>query len=156
MAGRLMRIGEAARLAGLSVRTVRHYEDVGVVVPASRRPGGFRLYAQADVRRLSLARRMRLLGFGLRDIRALLAVLDGLPPEQHGVETAAPAAEQTREELVDMLRSYWVAADARCEELRRELAAAEQVARSLHIALARAVAGPGAAVPGTVAEGAAR
>ncbi|MEU0216363.1 MerR family transcriptional regulator [Streptomyces sp. NPDC006265] len=136
MGEQLLQIGEVAERTGLSLRTIRHYEDAGVVAPSERSMGGFRLYTEADVRRLTLLRRMRPLGFCLDDIRALLNVLEQLPddgrplPENH---------EQAHEELVERLRTYWVKADARCEDLRRQLGQAEDFARSLHGHLARLV-----------------
>ncbi|MEU7317212.1 MerR family transcriptional regulator [Streptomyces sp. NPDC007083] len=134
MSGRLMQIGEVSERTGLSLRTIRHYEDVGVVAPSERSIGGFRLYTEAEVRRLELVRRMRPLGFCLEDVRALLDVLEQLP------DTGEPLPEndeQAYEELVAKLRKFWVEADARCEDLRRELAAAEDFARSLHGQLAQ-------------------
>jgi DNA-binding transcriptional MerR regulator len=140
--GKLMQIGEVSECTGLSLRMIRHYEDVGVVAPSERSTGGFRLYTEAEVRRLALVRRMRPLGFCLEDVRALLDVLEQLP------DTGGPlpeADEQTYEELVTRLRKYWVQADERCEDLRREWGAAEEFARSLHGHLARLLDAPVAA-----------
>ncbi|UQA91942.1 MerR family transcriptional regulator [Streptomyces halobius] len=139
MGGRLMQIGEVSERTGLSLRTIRHYEDVGVVAPSERSMGGFRLYTEAEVRRLALVRRMRPLGFCLEDVRALLDVLEQLP------DAGGPLPEtdeQAYEELVTRLRKYWVQADARCEDLRRELGAAEEFARSLHGHLAQLLDAP--------------
>jgi DNA-binding transcriptional MerR regulator len=134
MGERLMRIGEVSERTGLSLRTIRHYEEVGVVTPTDRSMGGFRLYTEAEVRRLALVRRMRPLGFCLEDVRSLLELLELLPD----AGTPLPETdEEAHEELVARLRKYWVEADARCEDLRRELAAAEAFARSLHGHLAR-------------------
>ena len=135
-AQKLMLIGEVAERTGLSLRTVRHYGEVGVVGPAERSEGGFRLYTEAEVRRLELVRRMRPLGFCLEDVRGLLEVLEQLP------ETAScePLSDENAyEELVGRLRKYWQETDARCEDLRAELASAEAFARSLHGHLARLV-----------------
>ncbi|MDK1342070.1 MerR family transcriptional regulator [Streptomyces sp. 378] len=135
MTGRLMQIGEVSERTGLSLRTIRHYEDVGVVAPSERSAGGFRLYTEAEVRRLALVRRMRPLGFCLEDVRAVLELLEQLP----GGAPLPASDEQAHEELVARLRKYWVEADARCEDLRRQLAEAEDFARSLHGHLARLV-----------------
>ncbi|GHE66846.1 MerR family transcriptional regulator [Streptomyces anthocyanicus] len=134
MGGRLMQIGEVSERTGLSLRTIRHYEEVGVVAPSERSAGGFRLYTEAEVRRLALARRMRPLGFCLEDVRAVLDVLEQLPD---GGRPLPETDEQVHDELVTRLRSYWVEADARCEHLRRQLASAEDFAQSLHGYLAR-------------------
>ncbi|SCK15414.1 MerR family transcriptional regulator [Streptomyces sp. WMMB 322] len=135
-AHRLMRIGEVAERTGLSLRTIRFYGEVGVVGAAERSEGGFRLYTEMEVRRLELVRRMRPLGFCLEDVRGLLDVLELLP------ETASSEPFSDRnahEELVGRLRKYWQETDARCEDLRAELASAEAFARSLHGHLARLV-----------------
>jgi DNA-binding transcriptional MerR regulator len=121
---------------GLSLRTIRHYEDVGVVAPSERSMGGFRLYTEAEVRRPALVRRMRPLGFCLDDIRAPLDVLEQLPDDGRPL---SENDEHAHEELVERLRTYWVKADARCEDLRRQLSHAEDFARSLHGHLARLV-----------------
>ncbi|MEV8312165.1 MerR family transcriptional regulator [Streptomyces flavidovirens] len=139
MGERLMQIGEVSERTGLSLRTIRHYEEVGVVTPTGRSLGGFRLYTEAEVRRLALVRRMRPLGFCLEDVRALLHVLDQLP-ERGG--PLPETDEQAYEELVTRLRRYWVQANERCEDLRRELGAAEDFARSLHGHLAHLLEAP--------------
>jgi len=70
--GAHLQIGEVADLTGLSVKTIRHYADVGLVTPSARSAGGFRLYASADVDRLLAIRRMKPLGFTLDEMRQLL------------------------------------------------------------------------------------
>jgi len=74
-------IGEAAKASGLSVKTIRHYEQVGLIPKAARtnggsRTGGHRLYSQADVGRLRFIRQARLVALGLPDIRELLALAE--------------------------------------------------------------------------------
>lgn len=73
-----MQIGEVATLTGLSLRTIRYYEEVGLVPPSARSAGGFRLYADEDVARLQLVKRMKPLDFSLEDMRELLEVIDAL------------------------------------------------------------------------------
>ena len=64
-----MQIGQVAAQTQLSIRTVRHYDDVGLVTPSARSAGGFRLYADADVDRLLVIRRMKPLGFTLAEMK---------------------------------------------------------------------------------------
>ncbi|MDX3638513.1 TIGR03086 family metal-binding protein [Streptomyces sp. MB09-02B] len=71
-------IGAVARHVGLPVKVVRHWSDVGVVTPVGRTGGGYRRYDTAGVARLHLARTLRDLGMGLKDIRAALDREDGL------------------------------------------------------------------------------
>ena len=67
-----MKVGEVARLVGISVRTLHHYDDIGLVVPSDRTPKGYRSYSAADVERLHRVLTYRELGFALDDIATLL------------------------------------------------------------------------------------
>src|SRR5579875_3243489 len=69
-------IGEVAELIGLSLRTLRHYDDIDLVTPSARSEGGYRLYTAEDVNRLLLIRRMKPLGYTLADMRQVIALLD--------------------------------------------------------------------------------
>ena len=80
-----MHIGELAELTGLSLRTLRHYDEVGLVKASGRTEGGFRLYTHDDYERLILIRRMKPLGFTLEEMAELLRVIDAMgdsPDEQ--------------------------------------------------------------------------
>lgn len=68
----LRKIGEVAAATELSVKTIRHYDEVGLVQPSARSAGGFRLYTVDDVERLLTIRRMKPLGFSLGEMAALL------------------------------------------------------------------------------------
>ncbi|URM88689.1 MerR family transcriptional regulator [Streptomyces sp. MRC013] len=68
----LFTIGELARRTGLPVRTIRFWSDRGVLVPAGRSAGGYRLYDQAAVARLDLVRTLRELGLGLDTVGQVL------------------------------------------------------------------------------------
>jgi DNA-binding transcriptional MerR regulator len=74
----LLKIGEVAEQLGLSVRTIRFYEEEGLVVPATRTTGGFRLYDQNAVASLQLIRQMKPLGFSVDDMGEVLTALDAL------------------------------------------------------------------------------
>jgi MerR family transcriptional regulator, copper efflux regulator len=69
-----MNISEAAERAGLPTKTIRYYEDIGLVEPARRRDNGYRDYADRDVHMLSFLSRARGLGFSVADCRALVAL----------------------------------------------------------------------------------
>lgn len=109
-------IGEVAEAVGLSLRTIRHYEEVGVVVPSGRSAGGFRLYTDADVDRLRLVKRMKPLHFSLEEIRDVLALLGTVAGD---VETASAG-----DEAAGRLEMYVALAAERCERLRSQLAGA--------------------------------
>lgn len=66
-------IGEVARLSGLTVRTLRHYDQIALVQPSDRSPAGYRLYNAADLDRLHLVLFYRELDLPLEEIRRLLS-----------------------------------------------------------------------------------
>jgi MerR family transcriptional regulator, thiopeptide resistance regulator len=65
-------VSEVAALAGVTVRTLHHYDEIGLVVPSGRTEAGYRLYAPDDLERLQLVLFYRELGFALHDIEQLL------------------------------------------------------------------------------------
>ena len=69
-----MNISEAAGQSGLAAKTIRYYEDIGLVDPARRRDNGYRDYAERDVHLLRFLHRARDLGFTVADCRALLSL----------------------------------------------------------------------------------
>lgn len=74
-----VRIGEAAAKAGVSERTLRYYEQLGLLAPAAHRPGGNRRYGEEEIVRVRRIRELQeLLGFNLDEIRVVLATEDGL------------------------------------------------------------------------------
>ncbi|MBG6225648.1 DNA-binding transcriptional MerR regulator [Arthrobacter sp. CAN_A2] len=79
---RTMHIGELAERTGLSLRTIRHYDEVGILPATARTDGGFRVYTEEDLERLMVIRRMKPLGFTLEEMKDLLAVLDALQQEK--------------------------------------------------------------------------
>lgn len=128
--GELHRIGEVAERVGLSLRTVRYYEEQGLVVPASRTDGGFRLYADAQVERLRLIKATKPLGFSLDEMRELLAARDALADAAAAPDARAAAAERLRgladevERRRAKLLDRIAQSETLAEELRRESAAA--------------------------------
>ena len=68
-----MNIGHAAELSGLSAKTIRYYEDIGLVRPR-RGVNGYRDFVEPDLHKLAFLARARSLGFTIEDCRALLAL----------------------------------------------------------------------------------
>ncbi|WP_426957335.1 MerR family transcriptional regulator [Muricoccus radiodurans] len=104
-------IGELGRRTGCKVQTIRWYEEVGLLPPASRTAGGHRVYGAAHLQRLDFVRHAREFGFSLDAIRTLLALSDH--PERP-CETVHALAVQQLASVEDKLR--------RLETLRGELA----------------------------------
>lgn len=117
-----MQIGDVAALTGLSLRTIRYYEEAGLVVPSARTPGGFRLYTDADCVRLQLIKRMKPLRFSLDEMRDLLKALD---------ELAEVPSAQTSTALHEQLERFADSVDERRERLETQLAAASELAALL-------------------------
>lgn len=69
---RRLKIGELARQTGLSVKTIRYYEQRGLLEQPPRTEGGYRLYGPEEVARLLFVRRAKLLGLTLEEIRELV------------------------------------------------------------------------------------
>ena len=69
-----MKIGAAARAAGLPVKTVRYYADIGLVVPDGRSDSGYRQYSDGELRKLIFARHARSFGFSIDQTRELLSL----------------------------------------------------------------------------------
>lgn len=66
------RIEQVAARTGLTKRTLRYYEEIGLLAPPTRTEGGYRLYSEADVQQLERIKRLKgLLGFSLAEIREL-------------------------------------------------------------------------------------
>src|SRR3954452_14814677 len=65
-------VGRVAELAGVSVRTLHHYDEIGLVRPSARTAAGYRAYSAGDVERLREVLGYRRLGFGLREIADLV------------------------------------------------------------------------------------
>jgi len=124
-----MQIGEVASQTGLSLRTIRYYEEMDLVVPSARSAGGFRLYTDSDVARLQLIKRMKPLEFSLEETRDLLEVMDALDADD--------LTDEDRAELVGRLEMFHGAAKARVEAVRSQLAIAEGFATDLKSELGR-------------------
>ena len=70
------RIGELGRRTGLNPKTIRYYEEVGLLPPPARTGSGYRAYSEADAARLDCIRAAKDFGFTLGEIREILAVRD--------------------------------------------------------------------------------
>lgn len=68
-----MNIGDAAQASGLPAKTIRYYEDIGLVEPP-RDSNGYRAFRDSDVHKLSFLARARALGFSIEDCRTLLGL----------------------------------------------------------------------------------
>lgn len=117
-------IGRVAERTGLSLRTIRYYEEAGLARPSGRTEGGFRLYTDADIDRLDMIKALKPIGLSLETMAELLTVADQLmadPPQRAEMEAA----------FVSLLQLV----DERCDDMEKRLVAA----RAAHAALAARV-----------------
>src|SRR5689334_2530584 len=68
----MLKVGEVARAVGVSIRTMHHYDRIGLLSPSGRSESGYRLYNENDLLRLQHILTLRYLGFPLQEIRKLL------------------------------------------------------------------------------------
>jgi Cu(I)-responsive transcriptional regulator len=113
-----MNIGEAATRSGVATKTIRYYEDIGLIRPAPRSGNGYRAYSQRDVHMLRFVQRARSLGFGVQDCRQLLALYQD--PQRASAEVKAV----TERRLVEI--------DRKIAELTGMRATLVELAQSCH------------------------
>jgi DNA-binding transcriptional MerR regulator len=136
MSAPLLRIGAVAERIGVSTRTLRYYEEVGLLTPGGRSPGGARHYTDDDLQRIKHIRRLQnLMGLDLDRIRVFLTAEDELarlraeysagPPPEREAEIAAEAvklysrmADQVKEKLA-ALEEFLTELDDKAERARR-------------------------------------
>lgn len=138
------RVGALARMTGLTVRTLHHYEAIGLLVTAARTDSGHRLYDEASVQRLYRVRALRSLGVSLTEIRRLID--DGASVasilEQHLARVEQRVEELTR--LRDRLRRICRRPDSQVDtvELLRTIEAMSLLERHVDARQRHATARP--------------
>ncbi len=99
-----LKVGALARMTGLTVRALHHYEEVGLLAPAARTPAGHRLYGTAQVRRLHQITSLRQLGLSLDEIARVL-------------DDPAQTLEATLDRQIEGLRERIREEEALCRQL---------------------------------------
>ena len=99
-----MNIGDAAAQSGLPAKTIRYYEDIGLVAP--RRSGnGYRDFSDKDLHKLAFVQRARSLGFSIEECRALLSLYDDRDRASSDVKDLAKAHLAQIEEKIEGLQT---------------------------------------------------
>jgi len=93
----LLKVGELAKKTGKTVRAIHLYEELGLLAPAVRSKGGFRLYSGRATTRIEWIQKLQDLGFSLTEIKAFLR-------DWEESETAPKAMDRMREIFSDKLR----------------------------------------------------
>lgn len=114
-----MRIGELARRTGVNPKTIRFYEEIGLLSPPQRTGSGYRTYGEEQVRQMEFILRAKRLGLSLEEIRDIIRIREGgEPPCVH----VARLLERRLAELKRM--------QAELQELQRALEATLQRTRT--------------------------
>ena len=100
------RIGELAAQVGMTERTIRYYEELGLLDSVKRLEGGTRVYTDDDVRRLKFIRKLKVLGLSLQEMREL----EGIYKTQRSNRTVLPR-------LIELLDVHLSTVDRRISEL---------------------------------------
>ena len=120
------RIGELAKVAGVTVRTLHHYDELGLLTPSERTGAGHRLYAARDVERLYRLLALRNVGLPLEEIGVLLDSEDGVAATVRNhlarVERQAEAVDALKTRLTRLLAAL-EAGHSTADELREALEA---------------------------------
>ena len=122
-----MKIGELASRSGVTAKTIRFYDEIGLLPPADRQQNGYRVYDEAALRQLLFVRHAQAAGLTLREVAQVLAIRsEGRPPcvhvtgvlHQHlsQVETRLAELQATRDELEDLIRFAEDVDPASCPE----------------------------------------
>jgi DNA-binding transcriptional MerR regulator len=104
----VMQIGDLAKRAGVSVRAVRYYEELGLIIPTGHSVGGFRLYGEDNLKRLQVIKVLKELGLTLTEIRQIL-----LAKKQSGSD------RETVKYLQSVFKEKLILVDAKVQALTR-------------------------------------
>jgi len=115
-----VQIGEAAERVGLSLRTLRYWEEMGLLVPSARTSGGFRLYSEADLRRVLILKSMKPLGLRLGQMKDLLALIEA-------GESAEVLSRKDLDSVAARVGGWIEQTSAAIEKLERRLGEAHQL-----------------------------
>jgi DNA-binding transcriptional MerR regulator len=122
----LVQIGVLAERVGLSLRTVRYYEEVGLVTPSDRTKGGFRLYGPEQEARLRIVKTMKPLGFTLEEMRDLVQLLDDA--------TAAQPGSRRAQAILLRITALQQEISIRQANLVKQVEATEEISSALNVA----------------------
>ena len=99
----MMRIGDAARLSGVSARLIRYYENEGLLSPAGRDANGYRIFDERNVNELRFIKRARSLGFPIKQI---VDLLDLWRDKQRPSRKVRALAEHHKETVVSRMKAH--------------------------------------------------
>jgi DNA-binding transcriptional MerR regulator len=154
VAPRLLKIQEVAAATGLTPRSIRYYEEIGLLRPAARSQGAYRLYDASDLERLGFIRELRDdAGFSLAEIARLLEDEEARIRDRERFSTTGEPAERRAilRDLIARMDRQVATLEAKADRLRAMREAAEARRTHLRAHLDELEGGDPAHVPGTPA-----
>lgn len=115
-----LQIGEVAERTGVTQRTLRFYEEKGLLKPPSRMDGGFRLYSEDDVKRVEMVRRLQdLLGVTLAEIKEMVDAQEMLRDlrAQYNPEAGVEEKRRQLEKAIAVVEAQYVIVKQKCEQM---------------------------------------
>jgi DNA-binding transcriptional MerR regulator len=112
-----LKIGNFARIAKTNLRTLRYYEELGLLQPALRSEGGFRYYRPTDLNRVQMIQNLQQLGLPLEQIRELIGTRSDCASRQPMVDRVLHALNEQERLIDDHIRSL--------EEQKKKIAEAK-------------------------------
>jgi MerR family transcriptional regulator, copper efflux regulator len=101
----MLQIGELAERTGVPAKTIRYYEQIGVLAPPDRTPAGYRIYDQRAIERLAFVRSAQGLGLTLGEIRGIVAMRErGEAPCDHVLALMKTRAAEVHQRVVELQR----------------------------------------------------
>lgn len=96
---KLIQIGDLAKMAGISPRTIKYYEELGLIEPASRSPGGFRYFSEDDLDKIRVIKQLQLLDYPLSQIKELFLIRH---QSQRGMDAAPNVLGKLNQQIIDI------------------------------------------------------
>lgn len=115
----LIRIGELAKMAGVSTRTVKYYEELGFISPADRSKGGFRYYEKEDLDRVKIIKQLQSMDYPLSKIKEFFSIRGNSETGNEAASQVLNNMEEQIEELEMKIKQY--------KELKEELEKAKVI-----------------------------
>jgi MerR family copper efflux transcriptional regulator len=98
-----VRIGDLAQRSGVTAKTIRYYEDIGLVGPPARTPSGYRDYEPSALERLAFIRAAQAIGLTLGEIRSIIALRDdGQTPCGHVLDLLRQRADELDRRIAEL------------------------------------------------------
>ncbi|UMZ74357.1 MerR family transcriptional regulator [Natranaerofaba carboxydovora] len=106
MDNELIRIGDLAKMAGVSTRTIKYYEEIGLISPADRSSGGFRYYTSDDLIKIKVIRNLQEMDYPLSQIKEFFSIRNSSDSGNEAASKVLENLEEQVEEIDQKIQEY--------------------------------------------------